>query len=903
MPPEHKLLLTKLYKPRALESWVTRPRLLQALDGGLSRKLILVNAPAGYGKTTLLTQWLGAQSVPAAWLSLDAADNDISIFLSYFAQAIRTIYPEAMQLTATLLSAVQLPPIDVLTTTVINELDALPNEIILVLDDYHIIHSQAIVQLMSRLVQHPPASLHLVLTTRMDPALPLATLRARSDIAEIRTADLRFSSAEARSFFASETPDALSAGESQLLQDRTEGWPAALRLAALSLKTADDPHAFINVFAADGSAHVTGFLIHEVLGNLSERTQDFLLRMSLLDRFCAPLCDAMQDADSADHDTADARALLNEIARQNLFLIPLDGAGEWFRFHHLFRDLLRSQLRARCTRDAIAGLRCRACDWLTRNGWHEEALQQALEADDMERVAQIIENNVHGILNREEWMTLSRWLAHVPPALLQQRPGLLLAQVYVKFLRNERADIPPLLEMVEQALQKNHATRSPAEIDVLQSEVSVMRFQTAVSAGLRTSNVATSTFEEALQRLPATHCYMRGQAIVGLALILQMQGQKREAEARLNVALAQAPQPDGYSLRILFAQWLLKWFAAEIGEAEMVTERYLVAAEEAGLIVSLCWAHTFAGVRHHELNELNKAVAHFEWVAARAHQCNYLTQVIARAHLTLTHQAMGQPDLADAVLNDLRMHAKATQFFSDWKLFDSIAARLHLLRGDVAGAMRWAQLIASPGNPESFSVPELPTLTRAQALIAQHAPETLAEALTLLHELRRVSDAQHYHFLSIRIMAAQASALWLLNRREESLQLMAKATDMGRRGGLVRSFADLGADVLTVLRALSTRVANDSARRDYVSHLIAAFGSAAAPIPSPAESTGLTQREIEVLELLSRNRSDKEIADFLVISRPTVSRHTANIYRKLGVGNRREAVAKARSLGVIAQTQ
>lgn len=896
--PDNALLHTKLYKPRPSDAWVARPRLVRALDEGLSRKLILVDAPAGYGKTTLLAQWLSAQPLRSAWLSLDAADNDLGVFVSGIARAVHTIYPDSMQTTAMLLSAVRLPPVNQLANTLINELDDLPDEIILVLDDFHVIQSPEIVQIMSRLVDHPPSSLHLVLTTRVDPHLPLGKLRARGEILEIRAADLRFSSDQVREFLEHEVPQSLGANVTHMLEARTEGWPAGLRLVALSLNSAADPQSFIQAFAAGGGSHVTDFLVNEVLANLTPPTQDFLLRASLLDRFCAPLCAALGDTDGAG-DAADAKALLAGIGRQNLFLVPLDSSGEWFRFHHLFRDLLRNQLQARISKEAIARLHARASDWLAAHGLQEEALQQARAAGDVDRIIALVEANAHTILNREEWMTLSRWLALVPQAMMEQRPKLLMAQVYVKFLRNERADIPSLLDQVDLALENSRSELSEDEMGAVRSEIEVMLYQSTISAGLRGDASAEVAFERALRLLPTTHRYVRGLAIMGLAMSMQMHGRKNEAEERLRMASAQMSSLDGFSVRVLFSQWVLKWFAAEVSAAGAVTERYLVATEEAGLLVSICWAHAFAGMRHHEMNNLSAAAEHFEIVVAHAHHCNFLAQVIARMDLMLAHQASGQPDLADAVLKDLRAHAKATQTFADWRLFDSIEARLHLLRGNLAGAMRWARSPSPLGGAEALSVSELPSLTRAQILIAQRSSDMLDEAMSLLQVLRERAQLSHYHGVSAKVMAVQASALYVLNRHDAALEVMTQAADIGERGGLIRTFADLGPDVLTVMRALAQATPAGSRRHDYLTRVIAAFGCAPAADVQLIEPASLTLRECEILELLDKHRSDKEIAEALVLSRLTVSKHTANIYRKLGVGNRREAVKKAHALGLL----
>ena len=341
MQPARHLLHTKLYKPRMMGAWVARSRLLRALDDGLSRKLILIDAPAGYGKTTLLVQWLDSQPLPSAWLSFEEGDKDLGLFLSYLVEAVRTIYPGSMRTTAMLLSAAQLPPADDLAGALINELDDLSGEIILVLDDFHLIQSSPIMKVMSRLVEHLPAPVHLALATRSDPLLPLARWRARGEVLELRAADLRFSPSEARAFLCSEGQSGLNEDAIRMLEAQTEGWPAGLRLATLSLKTSVDPHAFIEEFAAAGSAQVTDFLAREVFANLAAPVQDFLMRAAVLDRFCAPLCDALRQPSHHETTVHDSSAPLEEIGRHNLFLVPLDGRGEWFRFHHLFRDLLR----------------------------------------------------------------------------------------------------------------------------------------------------------------------------------------------------------------------------------------------------------------------------------------------------------------------------------------------------------------------------------------------------------------------------------------------------------------------------------------------------------------------------------------------------------------------------------
>jgi len=402
--------------------------------------------------------------------------------------------------------------------------------------------------------------------------------------------------------------------------------------------------------------------------------------------------------------------------------------------------------------------------------------------------------------------------------------------------------------------------------------------------------------EAALRLLPDEYRYARGLALVFLAMHMQSLGQKREAEERLRLAALRALSSDAFSARILFAQWALAWMAGEIASAGAVIERFLAVSQDAGLMVSLCWAHTYAGERHLEINELERAIEHFEVVVSHAHLTNFRCQVIARMQLALAQQASGRPEQADAVMRNLRAHARAVQIFAHWPQFDALEARLWLLRGDVTNAARWLQTSIRPNPGLEFLGPEYPRLTRAQILIAQRSPEALDEAFVLLRELRCETETRHLHYAQAKVMAVQASALYALNRSDEALRVMEKAVQIGERGGLIRAFADLGPDVLTVLRALADCTEPGSMRRAYLDRLIAAFGVA------PVAPSVLTLREIEVLELLGKRRSDKEIAESLFVSRSTVAKHTASIYRKLGVGNRREAVARARALGVLSGT-
>jgi len=892
------LLLTKLRKPNVADTWIERPRLLRALEAGLSRKLILVDAPAGYGKTTLVSQWLKTRPCCSAWLSLDEADNDPAIFLSYVAQAVRTVYADSMQTTAMLLSGAQLPSPDELTTVLINEFDALSGELILVLDDFHLVQSPQIAQLVSRLVMHSPSNLHLVLVTRSDPALPLAKLRGQDELLEIRSADLRFSPDEARAFIQCAVGHPLDEEAIHMLEEQTEGWPAGLRLAAISLMASDDPQTFIRAFASHGNLHIIEYLAEEVLALQSAPIQDFLLRAALLDRFCAPLCDALRDRES--NNFRDSRTLLDEIRRQNLFLIPLDSNGEWFRFHHLFRSFLRQKLRTRFDPQAIACLHGRASDWLAAHGRLEEALQQAQAAGDMNRVARLVEDSARELLNREEILTLQRYLTLVPDEILWHRPRLLLAHAYLKILHHETADVVPLADQAERLLQEGSPDLTPAERDAVMGSILAVRARAALDAGMEPTKCITLA-EAALRRLPEAHYYARGTALTPLSLGLYMAGRGSEADLLLQQEAAQSRTSNSFTLRILHNQWIIAFLNGEMAQAIAIAERQVAASEAAGLMVKVGWGHIMLGWSRYSLNDLDGAIEHLEVVVAYGQRVGLRCQLYAQTQLALAYEAIGRSDLANATLDALRAQACSMHSTDVRARIEATVARLHLLRGQVASAMRWVRSSLPQRNPAALLFNDIPDLTRAGILIAHRSPDALAEAQAHLHDLRNAAEARHYQFQLAKILAVQASLLWVSDRHDEALQTMADAAKIGQRGGIIRAFADLGADVRQVLCALKEHAAGYAVQDPYLSAALGAFDKPpASAIPTDfAVLPQLTRREIDVLKLLNKRHTDKEIAQALVISRLTVAKHTANLYRKLGVSSRHEAVVKARALGIL----
>ena len=394
------LLRTKFHRPRVIADLIDRPGLKARLDTGWDRSLILVAAPAGFGKSTLLSAWLEVCDCPHAWLSLDEHDSDLGVFLAYFLGAVRTIFPNALTATQALLSGVSLPPVTVIARSLLNELDELERDFVLVLDDYHLISEQSVDELLSALLQHPPKRMHLVLATRQDPPLPLGLLRARAQITEIRGPDLRFSEPEIAQFMEQTLGASLTDEAIAVLAEKTEGWAVGLRLATLTLRYSGEIDAHIARLHAENQ-FVMDYLIDEVQSHVPPAIQSFLLKTAILDRLCASLCAEVIGAESAE---CQPQTSLEWLEQNGMFTTALDTQGHWYHYHHLFQELLRTRLTQQASAAEIAALHLRASVWFARNGFIEEALHHALAGQDTTAAVRLVAQHRHALMNDEQWL-------------------------------------------------------------------------------------------------------------------------------------------------------------------------------------------------------------------------------------------------------------------------------------------------------------------------------------------------------------------------------------------------------------------------------------------------------------------------------------------------------------------
>jgi LuxR family maltose regulon positive regulatory protein len=926
------LITTKLHRPLVAGDHVDRPRLLQQLQRGLSQSLTLVCAGAGFGKTTLVSCWLAQNDerapindeagtaetsdlhrssfiphrFPSAWLSLDAQDSDLMGFVTYLVAALRTMFPDACAATLDLIRAQMEPPPALLAVTLINELALLPDRCVLVLDDFGAIQGEAVPELLNKLLQHWPPPLHLVLISRHNPPLPLARLRARGQITEIRSRDLRFTAEEAAAYLDLALAAPLSQPVRAALEQRTEGWIAGLQLAALALRTWSDAE-FDEAHVPVGDADAVQYLVDEVLSGQPRAVQDFLLKTSILDRFCASLCEAV----AGDEDAAwPARESLAWIEQANLFIVPLDRRQQWYRYHHLFQEMLRRRLLERWGADEVRRLNRCAAVWLATEGQIDEALRHALAAGEQHQAAELLERQLCDALNHDEWPALARKLRLLPEALVERRHWLLMTKAWTLSSSWQLGALSRVLDQIEALLAGDGEGALPADdlqnLPALRGQVAALRAQQSYHRN-RPAN-ALAYCEEALALLPRQWLYPRGGAMLYLGMSMQALGQWQAAE-RLLLAEYEGltDRTDAYALRILFGLAFIHFQEGQLERASQAAHELLYQAESGRLPVSRGWAHYVLARTAYQRNDLDLAARRFGELVDKRYRVHAHAARNGMIGLVHIHAVTGKIDAA----------WQAWQLLSQFDLdltgheteeTRSLRAWLHLRQGDLVSAGRWADAFNAPVPDRPLIWMHHPHVTKVRVLLARGAPADLQSALEIANEFYEVAQRTHNALASAKGLLLRALALAAQGHAEAARAALRQAVELAQPGGFIRLFVDPGPGVQALLRQLAGEETSSQA----IQRILAAFpdvqsGSAGEAVAQPAPRSlkvaglveSLTTREREILLLLREPLSGKEIANRLFISTTTFKRHTANIYGKLDVHNRWDAVAAAEALGIL----
>ena len=907
------LLATKLHVPRPRPGFVPRPRLAGALDEGLARRLILVCAPAGSGKTTLLAGWAASGNRPVAWLSLDAADNDPVRFWRHVVAALDRARPGIAERVGPLLGPPASPSFEGLVTTLINDLAAQAGdgEVLLVLDDYHLIDAQSVHVSLGFLLEHLPPGLHLVLASRADPPLPLARLRAGGQLAELRTADLRFTAAEAAALLRESAGADLPAAAVAALAARTEGWVAGLQLAALSLRGQADPAGFVAAFSGS-HRYVLDYLAEEVLDRQHEELRTFLLETSLLERLSGGLCDAVTGRD-------DSQVMLERVEQAGLFLVPLDEVRGWWRYHHLFADLLRARLQQQRP-GRVAGLHRAAAAWCEEHGLADDAVRHALAAGDTAWAARLVERHVETLLGRSEGATLRRWLSALPAESVRDRPRLCLAQAYGAAMGFQVEALEALLDDAERAFavsgDEPYEASAGRPVSSLANVPAGIAFLRAVLARLRGDAALASDYNrQALAQLGEDDWLMRYLVRWNQAAADWLGGRPGPAERGLTEVLAELRAAGQF-----FAGFLAMRVCYDLGEVQRAQGNldaalatYRQALEEAGDSSQTAItgpAHVGLAQVLYERDELTAALDQATRGVTLCQQLTF-TQSLATGLAVVARIRHAHGDAAGALeaIGEAGQAGLSPQVITLLNPVPSQRARLLLAQGDVHAAAQWTTAAGLSPDDEPGYPREPEYLMLARVLLAQDRP---GAALALLERLHAAAVSQDRAGSVIEIGALRALALAAAGEETAAVDALAGALTLACPQGYVRVFADEGPPMAALLGALvAAQRAEQAAARGVplgcLARVLRAFGERAATpgagrgaaVVVPGLVEQLTARELEVLALLAAGRSNQRIAHELVVALDTVKKHVTHVLGKLGAANRTEAVAQARQLGLI----
>jgi LuxR family maltose regulon positive regulatory protein len=893
-----KILQTKLFPPPVGVEHVHRDRLIEKLSTNYQCKsLILISAPPGYGKSYFMSCWLKESKLQAAWISLDNDDNDLRLFLEYVIASIQKNFPDKLQKTAELIHTIELPPVKEIANVVINELNEIEQEFVMVLDDYHFIKEQKINDLIDYILLFPPENMHMCIITRRDSHLKINSLRSYDKLVEIRMNDLAFNTNEISRLYNILLGISISESLARSLYENTEGWVAGLRLAAHSIDNIEQLEKILN----EKKGHfrlVSDYFIDEVLSKQSVEIQNYLMKISLFDRFCSDLIDDVIIRDRKEQFSTNGEDFIKWLQESNLFVISLDADWKWFRYHHEFQQLLQVKLRKLLKPEQITEIYLNSSSWFEKNEFIEESIDYALRANNTHRAEQVILNNWIDAFNRDDWLLVHYWMEYIPANIVNQSVALLLIKAFISYSKFNLAELPVLLKQIEE-LGNNLKNNEKGYIAFFRSVILYFDGH---------GEEAIKMIEKARSLIPEKEYRFMGSVWIWWGFILSMNGRYDEAIKQLKKPIATS-NPDSETIllsRALAIQIMLHLLNANQIETKTVSDELLQLKNLNNF--AKCHSWYYRGSMHWWGNDLDQALIEFEQLINYKYHSNFRQTIDAYIAKSLALQELGKSVKANEVVDQLISFAEFTQDAGKLYAAYSGQARLALLKGDIELAEKWLYSAVHPEfNAYAFFWIDVPAVTRCRVLIALNSPLALMDSLKFLEDYYPFAQSIHNKCRMIEIAVLQAIVNCRLNNERKALSELKKAVRLAGLGKWIRPFVEAGREIFDLL--LSTK--GEGIEANLIEQILFEIKQgekgrkfSSTPIQKSDEYSlhlieALTQRELDVLNLISTGNRNNEIAEKLFLSPTTIKKYIYNIYQKLNVHNRIEAVNKAAEMNLL----
>ena len=889
-------LTTKFLLPTTREDIIPRQNLIELLKQSLSNKLTIVSAPAGFGKTTLIGDWIKQQKISAAWLTLDENDNDPIRFLSYYLKALQTIVPDFGETILEILQAPQTQINEPLLTSLINEIAATFSvEFVFVLDDYHLVESPRINEIIAFILNHLPSLMHMVVATRSDPSLPVALLRGRGELLEFRQGDLRFTNEEAAEFLNQIKRLQLAPNQIEALTTRTEGWISGLQMAAISMQGRENISEFIQSFTGS-DRYIFDYLIEEVLNRQPEKVQEFLLNTSILNRLHSDLCNAVMDK-------SDSQSILEFLERANLFIIPLDNNREWYRYHHLFSDLLRKEL-VKKSPEIINDLHQKASSWCHKAGYPEEAFTHALAAGDIVAAAKILERSFLAMMGRGELALSRKLFGRIPDEMIRSRPILSIQRAWILTLSGQVKEAEVLLQAIENLPSIEINKELSGNLAIIRALIATMRGD---------MDSAISLAQHADDLLLTDDLVIRG-------MLAYIYGIGYLATGNLNKAERACEQIKQFGLasNSLWAKTVAYHQLAQIeklrghlNEAQALCEEVLQNAvlRKAGRQGFLCGIYSELGDIMRERNNLESATKMVNKSLEISESWGVLTDIVS-GNITLARIYLAKGDL-DSAAKTINQAVKNSELGNIFQLvqgkLDACQVQIWLQQGNISNATRWANEIElkldsfNTGKLIDFvSELELINLSRVWNTtdIMGGTTSNLEKSKQLLSRLAHSAEMGQRYYRLIEILVLQAIVFDQLGNEKEAFEALKRSILLAQPEGCMRIFLDEGQTMYNIVK----KAQKAEIKIPYMRELLNAFDDQVEGLPESSRSSlpeELSDRELDVLRMLPTNLTAAEIADELFVAKSTIDTHIKHIYSKLGVNRRMEAIQRAKELDLL----